>query len=196
MPLQKDTSFCPDCVSRLKTHEIYGPVLENAETVQEYYHLCSFTPDVRQVIHHLKYKAYTKAAVSLMEELLSRADADFFTSCESIIPVPLHPFRTLKRGYNQAAVISAVISRHYDIPVVSCIIRRKYTRTQTKKNRAQRTKNVAGVFRENPKHPLRKGSRVLIVDDVMTTGATVKSCAEAAKNAGAGDIRVFTLARA
>lgn len=109
-----------------------------------------------------------------------------------LVASPMHPARRRKRGFNQAADIAEQISRRSGIPwSADLVTRTRRTLPQRGLNRAQRLANLRGIYRVSRKPPLR----VAIVDDVMTTGATARSLAEALIDAGAKDVQVWTLAR-
>ena len=116
--------------------------------------------------------------------------ADF----DLIVPVPLHPRKLAKRGYNQAAAFAAGLAEGLQLPWHATALRRTAnTKTQTKKNRAQRWENVATVFEvENLTDII--GRRVLVVDDVLTTGATLEACGAVLLAAGAAEVSIATIA--
>jgi ComF family protein len=111
-----------------------------------------------------------------------------------IIPVPLHWRRRFQRGFNQAALLAARVARRYAVPVVVAVRRRRATATQAGLSNAKRRANVAGAFEVRRPRAVA-GRRILLVDDVMTTGATASACAAALKRAGARYVAVLTLAR-
>ena len=107
------------------------------------------------------------------------AGAGFFESIDVIIPVPLHPRKLRARGYNQTEYIARGVSEISGIPLdASSIIRIKFTETQTHKSIFERSENVDGVFRVISPEYFR-GKHILIIDDVLTTGATTTACADA-----------------
>ena len=112
-----------------------------------------------------------------------------------LIPVPLHNFRMLKRGFNQAGELAAYAGKVIDIPVLtSALRRRRNTKAQSGLSRKQRRKNVRGAFYwHGPGKPAR---HVALIDDVMTTGTTVTECARVVKKAGAKRVDVWVAARA
>ena len=112
-----------------------------------------------------------------------------------VIPVPLHWRRLWWRGFNQAALLAGEVARRLDLPLdTTAISRRRSTMPQTSRHHDERVKNVRRAFAVT--HPERvRNRRVLIVDDVMTTGATVDECARVLIAAGAACVDVFTLAR-
>jgi len=114
-----------------------------------------------------------------------------------IVPVPLHRLRLLTRRYNQSALLARTLSRRSGVPlIVDGLVRHRSTPPQTRLPRTQRLRNVRGAFAVPAKHRARIGDRkILLVDDVMTTGATAEACAKALLRAGAARIDVLTLAR-
>jgi ComF family protein len=112
-----------------------------------------------------------------------------------IVPVPLHWHRQWRRGYNQAELLAREVSRHRRIPILNALRRRKATANQAGLTSAARRLNIAGAFQSRDGIDLR-GKRVLLIDDVFTTGATASACALALKKAGAGTVSLLTLARA
>ncbi len=133
---------------------------------------------VQHLIHQLKYKGNKEAGVFLGQQLgESIKDAPLFQGIDVIIPVPLHPKRERKRGYNQALVIAQGISEVTGLPVATKnLLRAVYNETQTRKSAEERYHNVQGIFEVRCAGEL-KGKHVLLVDDVLTTGATLESCA-------------------
>jgi competence protein ComFC len=111
-----------------------------------------------------------------------------------MVPVPLHPVRLRERGYNQAEALASVVSRQTGVPVTPCLQRVRYTLTQTRFDRVQRRRNLRGAF------ALRKstgvtGQRLLLIDDVLTTGSTLHECAAVLLDRGARSVRALTVAR-
>lgn len=112
-----------------------------------------------------------------------------------IVPVPLHPLKIRQREFNQAERLARCLGRALGLPVNGRVVRRvQYTETQTRLSRSQRAANVGGAFAPRPGKDLH-GQKVILVDDVMTTGATTSACARALRKAGAGDVCVWTVAR-
>jgi ComF family protein len=129
---------------------------------------------------------------------LARAGAELLAGADLIAPVPLHRWRLLKRGYNQAAILARALARETGVPLVPDLLqRRRATRSQQGLSGPARLANVtATAFGPHPWHKARLGGRrVVLVDDVMTTGATVGACAQVLRRAGAAEVDVLTLAR-
>jgi ComF family protein len=114
---------------------------------------------------------------------------------DMIVPIPLHPLKKSEREFNQAERLAAHLSRATQIPLnVRALKRVVPTRTQTRLSRNERAANVRHAFALCSKDDLR-GKRLLLVDDVLTTGATTSACAKILRTGGAADVCVWTLAR-
>ena len=135
---------------------------------------------VRHLIHQLKYKSNKEAGVFLGQQLGETIkEAPLFKGIDYLIPVPLHPKREKQRGYNQSLMIAQGVSEITGIPIgEKYLIRSVYTETQTHKSAEDRFKNVKDIFEVRFADELI-GKRVLLIDDVLTTGATLESCANA-----------------
>ena len=128
---------------------------------------------------------------------MATAGRELLGEADLIAPVPLHWLRLLRRRYNQSAELARRLGRIAGRPVVpDLLLRRRATPPQTG-NRTVRAANQAGAFAVNPRHarPRSPGGRVLLVDDVLTTGATLSTCADCLRAAGAAGIDVLVLAR-
>ena len=147
-----------------------------------------FDPRLRQVIHHFKYNDRVSLARPLGRALLACLGREHFTA-ECVVAVPLHRSREMGRGYNQAALLAARLCLRSEPDMIR---RRKNTESQTGLSRAQRLGNVRGAFECRR----RVKGRVLVVDDVATTGATLNEVARVLKRAGASRVEAITVARA
>jgi ComF family protein len=125
--------------------------------------------------------------------------ASFFDGMDLVTSVPLHFFRHLKRGYNQADFFAGgvIAGSGRALPLARNLLKRnRTTKTQTTLSREDRLKNVAGAFAiAKKKHGLVRDKNIVLVDDVVTTGATTAQCALALREAGAKRVRVLSLAR-
>jgi ComF family protein len=153
-------------------------------------------PLILQVVHQYKYNRALWFE-SFLADLLIRQAVPVLQEekWDVIVPVPLHPARQREREFNQAERLARHLGRAAEISVNSNLIRRvKPTETQTQLNRAGRADNVRGAFAPRTRKKLN-GEKIIIVDDVMTTGATTNACAGVLQKAGAGEICVWTVAR-
>jgi ComF family protein len=152
---------------------------------------------LRQVVQKFKYGRKVSLGKPL-GRLMALGCQEFLGECyvDMIIPVPLHPTRLRWRGFNQSVLLARQISRAYEVPIDPYVLQRnKETQPQTELNEEQRRRNVRGAFALHPRRRV-KGKRLLVVDDVYTSGATVNECSRTLKQAGAKEVHVLTLARA
>ena len=128
---------------------------------------------------------------------LERAGVGFLDDVDLIIPVPLHPLRLFVRKYNQAGLLAARLSKETLIPVLHDGLKRlRNTKQQVGLSRAKRRRNVQGAFRVKPKYASQlEGAHVVLIDDVITSGATISACARALGPMKPREISVLTLAR-
>jgi len=133
---------------------------------------------VQQSLHLLKYKGRKEIGIYFGQQMgLALLHSHRFDDCEIIIPLPLYVDREKKRGYNQAAMIADGLSMHLKIPVMNeHVIRIKKTETQTHKSRTERWKNMEATFAVRDPESM-SGKHILLVDDVVTTGASLEACA-------------------
>jgi ComF family protein len=151
---------------------------------------------VGEALRALKYEGALWTAQDLAELLFACVRAEYSgTEFDLITSVPLYPPRRRERGYNQSALLGEALARRLGLPFRESLVRRiRPTVSQTGLTAPQRAANVCGVFRIGLfSRPVDK--RILLVDDVMTTGATVNACARALKKGGAAAVHVVTVAR-
>ena len=164
------------------------------ERATSYFRYCK-DGDYRRILFRMKYEGRQDDAETMGR--LMAADlvrSGFFEGVDVLLPVPLHPDKQRLRGYNQSACIAQGVSAVTGIPVsVGNVRRRKFTETQTRKSAHQRWDNVDGVF-EAVDAAAFAGQHVLLLDDVLTTGATLTACADAL--AGVEGVRFSVLALA
>ncbi len=133
----------------------------------------------QKLIHNLKYKGKYEVGLRLGKiygEQLKNSEN--FKGVELIVPVPLHPRKEKQRGYNQSDAFAVGLSETLNIPwLKNGLVRKEFTETQTKKNRLERLENVRKAFQIGSQAELI-GKHILLVDDVLTTGATLEACCE------------------
>ncbi|MDD3275884.1 MAG: ComF family protein [Kiritimatiellales bacterium] len=151
---------------------------------------------VGNAVRDLKYKHALWLVRDMAELLFNCLQAEYPEILfDQITAVPLHPPRRRERGFNQSAVLGAALARRLELPFSERLLRRvRPTVSQTGLTAPQRAANVCGAFRVGW-FARPAGRRILLVDDVMTTGATVNACAKTLKQAGAVSVHVITVAR-
>ena len=192
---------CLKCANNLpyvhnsdRTEKMLQQIFWGRVDVEQVYTLFNYQKgnQVQDLLHHLKYKQKLKVGVHFGQVLGSAInDVD---DLSMIIPVPLHPKKQRQRGYNQSALIAQGIRQSLQIPVKeNYIIRNTYTLSQTKFSKYDRWNNVRQIFTVNkPKKLTNK--HVLLVDDVLTTGATLEACANALLQVENCRVSIATLA--
>ena len=174
---------CPDC-------EDHPPAFDCVATRYQ------ASGIVRDLIHRFKYSGefhLRNLLVNWLEEALSdpRVSTEPF---DSLVPVPLHPTRIRERGYDQIAALIGLLAERTRKPVCLCLRRPRYTESQTRFSRKERLQNLQNAF-ELRKGTSVLGKRLLLVDDVLTTGSTLDECARVLKSHGAKSVRAITVAR-
>lgn len=152
------------------------------------------TPQLSTLVHGFKYRHMRRHVEFLAAPLRRRPDLlEYARSFDALVPVPLHPARRRERGYNQAEAIARALGRRSGTLLLPDSLRRvRHTRTQTRLGKQARSGNLEGAF-ACPDPDTVRGKRLLLVDDVFTTGATVSACARVLRQAGCAAVGVFAL---
>ena len=152
---------------------------------------------VRNLVHAFKYGHQRHLRHPLAEWLGETMNDSRLRGrrFDLIVPVPLHPARERERGFNQATLLAELFARQVEVPLRPVLERIRYTTTQTAYDRAERMENLHNAFRLRKKADVRQ-LRVLLIDDVLTTGSTLSECARVLKEAGAISVYAATAARA
>lgn len=151
---------------------------------------------VQHLLHQMKYNNHPEVAVRLGELFgneMKRAEKNQF---DIIIPMPLHPSRQAKRGFNQSSKFAEGLSAAMDVPFDDHLVRRlTNTLSQTRKSKMQRWENVKEAFAVSKKE-LVKNKRILLVDDIITTGASLEACGQQLIDAGCDELSIACIAEA
>lgn len=211
-PLNIDENFlCQDCIEKLTFLPKNICSCCEKESSADYCQICNengfyfdraisvfhFDRLLKKIIHELKYDEMDSVAKFLVEisyDFLS--SMDIFKNIDLICPVPLHRVKKRIRGYNQAERISYHLSKKNNIEhIPDLVLRKRFTKSQTKLNRIERAKNVSQAFCINKRKDV-SNKQILIVDDVFTTGATMNSISKVLKEYNVGKVFALTIARA
>ncbi len=206
-PLMKgENSICFDCfisIPRTNFHKIednpvekifWGRVMiENATSYFTYQKGSNY----QKLIHKLKYKGHRNIGVEMGKNLGFELSKDgYFDDVDIVVPVPLHPKKEKKRGYNQSQAIAEGLSFAIRRPIDNKnLYRKQYTQSQTRKGRFERWENVNEIF-EVRSLDVFKDKHVLLVDDVITTGSTLEACSNSVLKSSGSKVSVATLAYA
>jgi ComF family protein len=150
----------------------------------------------RELVHRLKYSDRQELAVG-MGRMMAGAARELAPEADAIVPMPLHWTRLWQRRFNQAAALAAVVSRHSGLPAEPLWLRRrKRTRRQVGLSRTERQQNLQGAFVvPDAARPQLMGKRVLLVDDVLTTGASANAASRVLMRGGAASVDIVTFSR-
>ncbi len=149
---------------------------------------------MREAIHRFKYNEDIKLA-QFFSNLICNRYAQELCKMDVISCVPIHKIKLKQRRFNQASLIAKLVSKKLKIKFIPDLLEKTVnTKNQNDLTRKDRLKNLANAFAPNSKHPI-KGLEIALIDDVITTGATVNECSRALKKAGARKVRAFSVAR-
>lgn len=185
-------AHCPQCALPTPLGEFCGACLREPPAFSRSFAAFTYAFPVDRLIQALKY-GHQLAVAPWAAAALARCIADT-DEIDHLIPLPLHPERLRTRGFNQAGVVAGYLEKHLDIPVDrSSLIRSRPTQPQAALPHRERSRNVRGAFECRCDF---SGQRLLLIDDVLTTGATARECARVLRLHGAADVRLAVIARA
>jgi ComF family protein len=186
-------SLCKNCIDSINSNAM--PPFELDDRRIKAYSACIYDDSLKELVHSFKYKgktilakAFSRLMLNYIKNNLEIADVDLITV------VPLHKERLREREFNQSLLIANPISKKYSIELVNALEKIHRTRYQNELLKSERLKNLKGAFRVRHGTDIG-GKRVLLIDDIMTTGSTLSECAKALLDGGAKSVKCFTLAR-
>lgn len=188
--------LCRLCRERLRRVEDPPPGTVLGSVLEAHWAGWVYQEPLDRVIHALKFGQLDFLGAQLAEALYSM-HREVLSRCDLIVPIPLHWTRSLRRGYNQAERIAAPLARLLQRPLVPALSRFRRTPAQARLGREQRLGNLANAFRPVSRHRHRiSARRLLLVDDVFTTGATLEAAARCLLAAGGASVSAVTAAQA
>jgi ComF family protein len=204
-PLEPGTRFvCGECMSKLKKvdddYDIFKDRVYKVNFEGDALSLYWFVEgtEIQHILHALKYSKM-KSMGKLFGRIIGNEVRKRYTAkYDYAVPVPLHKSKERERTYNQSYYICLGIKEALNTePLMKCLQRTRYTKTQTKLSIDERHENVRNAFALNPKYTGSiTGKNIILVDDVITTGSTILECARVLKNGGCGEVTVCSIALA
>ncbi len=210
------TYFCPKCIEDITQGDLICPSCEREAVGGTTHPICrskwkldglwslgAYKDPLRKAIQKLKYSYVSELAEVLTDLMISywaRYTPQFFEEIKEggewiIVPVPLHLRRQKQRGFNQSALIGQLLSKKLGLEYVETLKRIHYTKPQVELKSWQRKKNIKNAFSLSEHYTLDLKPSILLIDDVWTTGSTLKECAYILKRGGAQKVWAITLAR-
>lgn len=185
---------CPRCARPSPVGRICSQCVNRPSDLDALRAACAFEGPIRQLVHDLKY-GQARTLAEFCSGLLHRAIQARPLQVDVLVPVPLARGRARERGYNQAELIARGLSERLGVPIApDLLVRIRETPAQVGRSRRERERNVKGAF-ECASAGAAIGSRVALIDDVATTGATLRACAQPLKAAGATRVIGLVVAR-
>ncbi len=189
-------ALCKKCELRLKKYEINCIKKTKKNYYNESLHIFKYEGIIRQKILEYKFQNKSYLYNTFVKILLKNEKVcNFLKSYDIILPVPIHKKRMLNRGYNQTELIAKIIAKNTHLKLeTTVLVKKKNVISQTKLKKMQRKENVKNAFIIQNEKKI-KNKKVLIFDDIYTTGSTVNECAKVLKKAGTNKIGVLTIAK-
>lgn len=215
IPRAGEVQLCPECRAKalpllspkcsccglpfkspVGADHLCGPCITNPAPFSSARAALLFEGSTRELVHQFKYgkRVLLRRPLALLAALYLDEFAGAF-GADLIVPVPLHSRRVRQRGFNQAILIGEIFSQRWNVPLTRNNLRRiRWTEPQVNLGAAERAANVRGAFALSDAEEIA-GRRIFLVDDVYTTGSTVKECCRVLLKGGAAEIAVLTVAR-
>lgn len=215
-----DTYFCKECVSNIKQGELVCPRCEHLAIGGQTHPICRrrfgldglwslgiYEGPLKKAIQKLKYdpslvRDYASVLMDIAIEYWVRYQPFVLDQIKKdrgegwiVVPVPLHWFRENKRGFNQAKLLGQILSKKLGLAYYERLKRTRYTKPQVKLKEKDRRKNIFGAFALSPNILISQSPNILLIDDVWTTGSTMRECCWVLKRSGAKKVWAITLAR-
>jgi competence protein ComFC len=209
--------FCSDCTENIKQTDLVCPTCERAAIGGQTHPICRrrfgldglwslgvYQDPLRGAIKKLKYRGVKEVAVILINIILDywvRYQPFLLDEIKKslgkewlVVPVPLHWYRQNSRGFNQSALVSQELAARMGLKYQEVLIRSRYTKSQVKLKGRERSQNIKNAFSLNTKYQIQN-TNIILVDDVWTTGSTLRECCYILKRSGAKKVWALTLAR-
>lgn len=193
--LADEKPVCIDCLSSIliadeqRLEDEYDKNFSSAKVIKDFYSRYVFETDktLQQIIHALKYQKQFKLG-TFLGEILSEGIKSRNWQIDLIVPIPIHHLKKVERGYNQSDYLAKGLSKGLNVPYSTKLLKRiKHTESQTRLHINERAINVANAFKVRNSKKI-KGKNILLVDDIITTGATTQECGKALFNGGANSV--------
>ena len=191
-----ELGVCKTCADGIKPNPkshcaTYGDFFEIA------YSAFLYEKALKELIHVLKYKNRISLSGLLSEKMISfvKENESILTDIDVITFVPIDMRRLRRRSFNQSRIFASHLSRRFGVPLADMLEKSRRTRPQNELSREDRLVNLAGAFRIKKGVTITEGLKILLVDDVMTTGSTLEECSKTLLSAGAAGVKCLALAR-
>jgi len=194
-PLEAMNEFhlCGHCIASINHNAM--PPFEMDDSRVKAYSACLYDGALKELVHRFKYKGKT-----ILAKIFSKLMIDYIkdnpeiTDVDLVTVVPLHKERKREREFNQSLLIANPISKEHSLILTNTLEKTRKTRYQNELLKSERLKNLEGAFSVSPRAEI-KDKKILLIDDIMTTGSTLGECAKTLLNGGAESVKCFTLAR-
>jgi len=213
-PLHDMSPLCPECFEELKfgtekrcvkcgqvmSSSLVDPSCADCRNRHYPYHeiriLGTYAGSLQKLVQGLKFRERHSVSAVLADCLVRFVDPSYFL-VDCMVPVPLHRSRLKERGYNQSRLVLDRIGRYLRVPVLAdALVRHKNTKPQSRLRAEERRENVRDAFRPGRQAKLMSGKKILLFDDVMTTGNTLNEACETLKKCGPSSVKILAIARA